>query len=63
MKKSKKVLIISAYAMALGLILAAAAYFSGAKITSVRLGGNGVEIMDTTPHTLKNENIAAFSSI
>lgn len=61
--KTKKILLISACAMALGLLLAAAGYFNGASL-AVNVGGRGgVHITDRTPHTLAQESLSAFDSI
>lgn len=63
MKHSKKILIYSGYAMILGLVLAAAAFLSGAKIDGVVFGENGAQIIDSGKYSSREDNLAKFDSI
>ncbi|MDF2632112.1 MAG: hypothetical protein K0Q85_708 [Caproiciproducens sp.] len=60
--QSKTLLRVSAAAMALGLILLSVGYFSGAKY-SVAAGRNGIHVIDSTPHSVKNLTLEPFQSI
>ena len=61
--KTKKLLRLSGCAMALGLVLAAAAYFGGAKISGVTFGPDGAHVADGTLQTLTKEFPERFQSI
>ena len=64
MKQStRKILYASGCAMALGLILSAAAYFGGAKISGVTFGPDGAHIANDTPQTLSREFPEGFRSL
>ena len=49
--------------MILGLVLAAAAFLSGAKIDGVVFGENGAQIIDSGKYSSREDNLAKFDSI
>lgn len=59
---AKKIWLFSGCAMAIGLILATAGFFSGAKLDA-SFGMNGAQISNSTPHTINQEKLNAFDSI
>lgn len=62
-QNTRKLLYASGCAMALGLILSAAAYFGGAKISGVTFGPDGAQVADGEPQTLTREFLEGFRSI
>lgn len=60
--KTKMITQICACAMAVGLILAAIGFFSGADL-SVTFGADGAQMTKAVPHTIKKDSLSAFQAI